>query len=306
MSYITTAPVEGVAEGATPSDATAKPAALGNNSSNPAKRAFAPMDVHRTAELKPDVDWYLAKQLFPPIERLCAPIAGISAGSLAECLGLDPKRYASSTSTGGVNEVDINPLDSQLPDSVRYKDCPRLTFTCLKCQHAFPFEGLTPAAAAGALTPAGLTCPACYVAFKPLSVVAQVEHQIRLLTSRYYDAWVACDDEACGVRSRGLSVYGHRCLGPQRHARYCTGHARYEVSGKLVGGTLGYWKGLFDVDRVGKGQVLEQGELAETVQGLKRLNRVRFDTVKRVVESYEKRCGWVWVQMDGLFAFAMK
>ncbi|KAL8965164.1 MAG: hypothetical protein Q9183_003993, partial [Haloplaca sp. 2 TL-2023] len=40
-----------------------------------AKRAFAPQEVcGANSTLMPDIDWYLYKQIFPPIERLCAPI----------------------------------------------------------------------------------------------------------------------------------------------------------------------------------------------------------------------------------------
>jgi DNA polymerase alpha subunit A len=290
ISYITTAPTEG-------------------SSSSAAKRAYSPMDVTKSqGALKPDIDWYLAKQLFPPIERLCAPIAGTDAGQLAESLGLDPKRYALGAATArGETGLEISPLESQLPDSVRYQDCPRLTLQCLKCNHTFVFEGLDSAATLSALAPTGVRCPQpdCHAPFRPLTVVAQVEHAVRMLTAKYYDGWLACDDPACGVRGRSLSVYGHRCLGPQGHARGCAGRARYEVSGRLVGCTLGYWKGLWDVDRLPKGEV-PNAEEKERLQALRNQNRLRFDAVRGVLEGYEKRCGWVWVQMDGLFAFAMR
>lgn len=290
ISYITTAPTE-------------------KSSDSAAKRAYSPMDIAKSqGALKPDIDWYLAKQLFPPIERLCAPIGGIDAGQLAESLGLDPKRYAlGASSSRGDNGLEISPLESQLPDSVRYKDCPRLMLTCLKCKNAFAFEGIPSASSLGALNSNGICCPQtnCQTPMRPLTVVAQVEHAVRMLTAKYYEGWVVCDDSACGVRSRSLSVYGHRCLGPQGHATGCAGRAKYEMSGRLIGSTLGYWKGLWDVDRVGKGVAVAQGEEAERLRALKVTHRKRFDTVRGVLENYEKHCGWVWVQMDGLFAFAM-
>jgi DNA polymerase alpha subunit A len=288
ISYITTAPT------ATSSDSVAK-------------RAFSPLDVQKSGgELKPDIEWYMAKQIFPPIERLCAPIAGTDAGQLAECLGLDARKYALGASTkADASTMEITPLDSQLPDALRYKDCPRLQLTCLGCKHSFPFLGL--AQSASCITPKGVVCPAegCGKLFRTLTLVAQVEHALRNVASRYYDGWVVCDDPSCGNRTRSISVYGHRCLGPQGLAHGCLGKMGWEVGGRQVGATLNYWRGLWDVEKRGDAAEVK-GEEAEKVQALAEWNRERFETVKGVVEGYLKRCGWAWVQMDRLFAFALR
>ena len=290
ISYITTAPT------ATSSEAAAK-------------RAFAPMDVQKSGgELKPDIDWYLAKQVFPPIERLCAPIDGTDAGQLAECLGLDAKKYAlslASRAEGGVQ--DVTSLESQLPDEIRYKDCPRLQFTCMACKHKFPFLGI--GNSLDALTPKGIKCPAegCGKLFRNITLVAQTEHAIRVLASEYYDGWLVCDDPSCGARTRSMSVYGHRCLGPNGLAQGCLGRMGWEKGGRRVGSTLGYWRNLWDVEKAttdgAKGM---KSEDKEKVKALAEWNRERFETVRGVIEGYVKQCGWVWVQMDSLFAFALR
>ena len=274
-------------------------------SSSAAKRAFSPLDVQKSnGALKPDIEWYLAKQLFPPIERLCAPIAGTDAGQLAECLGLDARKYALGVSGRAESGIqDLAPLESQLPDEVRYKDCPRLQLTCLACRHMFPFLGLKESAAC--VTPNGVVCPAegCGKVFRTLTLVAQTEHAIRKLASEYYDGWLVCDDPSCGVRTRQMSVYGHRCLGPSGLARGCLGRMGWERSGRSVGSTLGFWKGCWDVEKGVEGL---KGEQAEKVEALAGWNRERFGTVRAVVEGYVKRCGWVWVQMDEVFGFALR
>lgn len=302
ISYITTSP--------TPTSA----------SSSAAKRAYSPFDVQKSAgELKPDIDWYLAKQIFPPIERLCAPIDSTDAGQLAECLGLDARKYALSASgaSGANNIQDITPLESQLPDEIRYKDCPCIVLKCLACKHTFPFLGLAPSL--DCVTPKGIVCPSptCGSLFRTLTLVAQVEHAIRNLTNQYYEGWLVCDDPSCGNRTRSMSVYGHRCLGPQGLARGCLGKMGWEKGGKGLGNTLGYWKGVWDVDRQpngsegGRGNGKAQGnastkaEAAEKIKALREWNRERFGTVEGVVEGYLGKCGWVWVQMDGLFGFAL-
>lgn len=67
-----------------------------------------------------------------------------------------------------------------------------------------------------------------------------------------------------------------------------------------------YLRGLWDVDKADKGVVKGEGEEREKVKAVKEWNRERFGTCRGVVEGYLKRCGRVWVQMDGLFGFALQ
>jgi hypothetical protein len=66
---------------------------------NAAKNAFPVDEVLKSdSELKPDIDYYLHKQILPPVERLCAPISGTNITLLAACLGLDTSKYRSRRS----------------------------------------------------------------------------------------------------------------------------------------------------------------------------------------------------------------
>ena len=66
-----------------------------------------------------------------------------------------------------------------------------------------------------------------------------------------------------------------------------------------------YFRGLWDVEV--KAVVKAEGvEEREKVRAVAEHNRERFGTVRGVVEGYLKRCGRVWVQMDGLFGFALQ
>ena len=60
------------------------------------------------------------------------------------------------------------------------------------------------------------------------------------------------------------------------------------------------------VGMMGKDKGVEKGEVGEKVKALAEWNRERFGTVRGVLEGYVRRCGWVWVQMDEVFAFALK
>jgi DNA polymerase alpha subunit A len=213
-----------------------------------AKRSYTPQDVAKAdSGLSPDVEWYLYKQIFPPVERLCANISGTDTVRLADCLGLDVRKYSiNNNSSSGGNATEINPLESQIDDSVRFKDAYRLTLRCRACKGTFDFEGLV-----GSLeisSPAGITCR-CGHALSNLSVMAQLEHQIRKQTSKYYEGWLVCDDQACGNRTRQMSVYGHRCLGQNGLGRGCRGKMHYEYTEKMMYNQLLYFATLFDVEK---------------------------------------------------------
>lgn len=82
---------------------------------------------------------------------------------------------------------------------------------------------------------------------------------------------------------------------------------RYEYSEKEMYNQLLYFRGLWDVDKADNGVKGEgEGEEREKVKAVKEWNRERFGTCRGVVEGYLKRCGRVWVQMDGLFGFALQ
>lgn len=269
-----------------------------------AKRAYTPQDVLKgDSGLAPDVEWYIGKQIFPPVERLCANIEGTSTAQLAECLGLDIRRYANNanhSSNGNSNDLEIHPLESQIPDDVRFRDCARLQLRCRSCKTTSSFEGLL--ATPDRVSNAGIVCGSCNATLKTLSVVAQVERAIRLATARYYEGWLVCDDSSCGNRTRQMSVYGSRCLGPKGLARDCLGRMRYEISERDIYNQLVYFASLFDVDKARTKAEAEAAEAKEKIIVRAEKNRTRFGTVKGVVDRYLDKCGRQWVAMDTLFA----
>ncbi|KAI1168035.1 hypothetical protein F5B18DRAFT_599984 [Nemania serpens] len=288
-----------------------------------AKRAYTPQDVtKKDSNLKVDVEWYIGKQIFPPVERLCANITGTSTEQLAEQLGLDMRRYSNNSSSHSAsNDTEIHPLESQIPDEIRFRDCTQLSLRCRKCKVPSPFHGLisappsTEASQAMTVTAQGISCPSCSSLVSNLSIVAQLEHAVRVQTSRYYEGWLVCDDASCGNRTRQLSVYGTRCMGPQGLATGCLGRMRYEYSERDIYNQLVYFASLWDVDKArakaqsgatGLGGEGNAGALSpaeqERVKALAEHNRVRFGTVKGVVDKYLDKCGRQWVAMDTLFS----
>lgn len=279
---------------------------------NAAKNAYPVDEVLKPdSSLKPDIDYYLHKQILPPVERLCAPISGTNITLLAACLGLDTSKYrVSSLSASGANqETEIQPLESQIPDSVRFQNCSRLFLRCRACATVFPFHGLAGSTPTSLETVShnGIQCPNpdCGQILHTLSVVAQVESAIRQLLATYYSGWLVCDDPACSNRTRQISVYGHRCLGPKGLATGCLGKMQWELREKDVWNQLLYLQSLFDVDRATKDASGDR-EKREKMKILAEVNRERFGTVRDVVGKWLERNGRQWVQMDSLFSFALK
>lgn len=290
---------------------------------NAAKNAHELDEVMaKDSGLTPDVDYYLHKQILPPVERLCAPISGTNISLLAECLGLDTSKYrvsGASKSTEQSNEITT--LESQVPDHIRFKDCEPLGLFCLGCKHHFEYRGLNytpptdeaPLTPLGVLTNDGIACPRaeCKKHLSTLAMSAQLESQIRRHTARYYSAWLVCDDPACGTRTRQMSVYGHRCLGPKGLAYGCSGRMALEYSEKALYNQLLYMQSIFDVDKslekMGAGGIVKpEYEHKEKAKVLAGMNRDRFSVCWDVVKAYLDKSGWGWVSMDSLFAFAMK
>ena len=283
----------------------------GDTASLPApKRSYTPQDVlKKDSNLVPDIEYYLLKQLFPPIERLCAPIPGTDSVRLAECLGLDTRKYQINTnSTTRQNDNEIFPLESQVPDSIRFKDATRFTVRCRSCHVESPFEGLCESRES--CTPIGLRCiaPDCGKAIPTIAVMTQLERQVRQQTSRYYDCWLVCDDPSCGNRTRQISVYGHRCLGPRGRAEGCLGRMTYEYTEKQMYNQLLYYASLWDVEKAKKkaNEIKEVDEAKERIIVLAEANRLAFDNIKGIVDAYLTKCGRQWVEMDSLFGFAFR
>jgi DNA polymerase alpha subunit A len=214
-----------------------------------AERAYATQDVLKPQSgLQPDPEWYLLKQIFPPIERLCAPIEGTNSSRLAECLGLDIRKYQIATNTSH-QDPELHPLESKIPDEERFKDAVKLSLQCRYCKEVFEFEGLV--RSKDRCTSQGIICgnSDCGRIFPVQTVAAQVELQIRRATARYYDAWLVCDDTSCANRTRQMSVYGNRCLGPKGLATGCLGAVHYEYTDKMLYNQLLYFRSIFDVEK---------------------------------------------------------
>jgi DNA polymerase alpha subunit A len=249
IPYIITAPV--VEEGSDKPKATTS-----------TERARHPEEIARSGGvLKPDIEWYLAQQILPPIGRLCEPIEGTSQSVLAAKLGLDTARYnQSDRQINGIDDDDL--IDyvpaSFLPDQERFKDVEKLKLFCLACGVEGEFPGVFHTEkdiVAGSQTlVSGLRCtnPECE---RPMfwgqanhfecyaRIANTISIWVRGVKCKYYEGLIRCDEASCGLETRQLSVAGGVCL-----RRGCNGRMLSVESERDVHTHLKYLETLFDAD----------------------------------------------------------
>lgn len=65
----------------------------------------------------------------------------------------------------------------------------------------------------------------CRASLSTPSLAVQLDLQLRNFISKFYEAWLVCDEPTCGNRTRMMSVYGKKCL-----VSGCRGAMHFEVS----------------------------------------------------------------------------
>ncbi|KAJ2718332.1 DNA-directed DNA polymerase alpha catalytic subunit pol1, partial [Coemansia sp. Benny D115] len=130
-----------------------------------AERARHPDEIRDSAgQLYPDFEWYLNQQVLPPCARLLEPLPGTDMATMAQALGLDPSKYRSSIHNSGSSAQDgdsLRTLDSQIPDSERFKYARLFHPTCPACKQQFVFEGVARRTQNNDGLESGLKCTNC-------------------------------------------------------------------------------------------------------------------------------------------------
>jgi DNA polymerase alpha subunit A len=280
--------------------------------SSPAERARAIQEVlNKSNTLKPDASYYLDKQIFAPVERLLERVEGIDLTRVANCLGIDTKKYILKARNSELNG-EITPLEANISDSERFRQCSYLVLNC-NCGNTFRFGGIQ-ASNEYKVCYNGLNCGKCEYSFPTLRLTSQLEYTIRKHISLYYAGWLVCDDSSCGIRTRQISVYGKRCIGSSGTAHGCKGMMRYQYSDKAIYNQLLYFQSIFDVTKAKKNELkpiyddfhqlntpnkLPSGQ----VDALAEQNKELFSYCQEVVEKYLSDCGRRYVNMGSIFEF---
>lgn len=278
--------------------------------SNPAERARAIQEVLSNKDsFKPDNEYYLEKQIYAPVERLVNKIEGIDMMRVATSLGVDTRKYVMRLRNSEAGDNEIAPLESNISDIERFRQSSYMVLDC-KCGAKFRFGGIL-ASNDYKITFNGVSCAKCDYTFPTIRLTAQLESMIRKHLALYYAGWVVCDDSACGIKTRQISVYGKRCIGASGKAHGCKGVMRYKYSDKALYNQLLYFDAIFDVDKAKSGKLrplnyentnvpaLSEGQL----NALAEQNRPLFGYCQEVVDRYLKDCGRRYVNMKSIFDF---
>ncbi|KAJ9077049.1 DNA-directed DNA polymerase alpha catalytic subunit pol1, variant 2 [Entomophthora muscae] len=94
-----------------------------------AQRAFSADEASKDSSLQVDYDWYISRQLLPPITRLCEPIDGITMSQLAESLGLDGSKFIAYQNSAHSETI----FDNLVSQEQRFQDIAKLPITCVRC-----------------------------------------------------------------------------------------------------------------------------------------------------------------------------
>jgi DNA polymerase alpha subunit A len=168
-----------------------------------ANKAFHSDEVKNAAlGLRPDLEWYLATQLHPPVTRLCEHIQGMDSHYIAEILGLQSSKYIVHTTTGGPSEpvaaYRYTTHNYDMDDEVRFEDCEQLRFVCTGCDNEIDlsvkqrlFDELQNLFVAGCDFTACralnfFTCPKCFVPVPVAKVYNTLLLKIRSHQQQYY------------------------------------------------------------------------------------------------------------------------
>ncbi|KAJ7230554.1 DNA polymerase family B-domain-containing protein [Mycena pura] len=260
-----------------------------------ADRAKHPEEFRKVdSGLKLDFEYYLGHQVLPPIERLCEPIEGTDRTRLAECLGLDPQRYRTATSSSS-DEVHFLSLDSQISDSERFRHAEPFVVRCRRCKIELEFAPIHDRERS-ILQPSGLTCPGCKEPISSGSLQTQLETQIRGHINKYYEGWTVCNDPSCGHKTRKMGVWGRRCL-----QRGCQGKVSFVYSDAQLYNQLRFYASLFDVEKATKSAV--GSAHTDTVTAVISNNVAFLQAMMACVERYLDQSARRWVELSSIFSF---
>lgn len=273
------------------------------NASSVASRARALVEVVNS-EYKPDIKYYSEKQLFNPIDRLLTRVEGYDIVKLADSLGLESNKFEAKA-RDIVKQNELQPLESTIPDSERFRDMKDFNLKCHKCNEQFTFGGIQ-SSDKYMVTFHGIKCRKCETIFPTLSISSQVELFIRKELDEYYKCWLTCSD--CGLQTREVSVYGKRCIGSNGTAHECKGVMSIKYNNKMIYNQLMYLQSLFDVEKAKKQQIkplllpedfkgYNQGE----IEALAEQNRGQFKIYSNVVKKYLDVNGRRFVDLGSIF-----
>lgn len=262
------------------------------NSKLVSQRAFHPDHVAKSPNLKVDVEWYLSQQIFPPVSRLCVPIEGTDATRIAQCLGLDSKRYFSTSLIDEDREDNLISTSMLLETS--FKQASPLKIDCYQCKSNFSID------CAWKDNAISWICPSCKYEPSLGTVNFALIQACRQTMNLYYQQIMHCDDPNCpNPTTRRLSVYEKRCpnIG-------CRGSLKLALNERSCYLQLVYYKQIFDI--VKAKEIIEKTiDIGDKDLALRSLeaNRSNFLKLQHTAESFVQQCAYPIVSLQQVFSY---
>lgn len=183
------------------------------------KESFAARARHLTElqldpTLRIDVAWYKNHQVHPLVSRLLGPVEGTDAARIAECLGLDPARFAQSVAgkAGAVGDYAADfaagaaaDVDALMDRKTRFKNFSSSLsgLKCKSCAVEVPWKQLLqPEVGQTTGTNALFRCGGCNTEVSPAQAQNLLMMQIRSLLRSHSEGWVQCVEEAGIAKTR--------------------------------------------------------------------------------------------------------
>ncbi|KAJ1763626.1 DNA-directed DNA polymerase alpha catalytic subunit pol1 [Coemansia sp. RSA 1752] len=240
--------------------------------------------------LVPDPEWYLNQQVLPPCARLLESLEGTDMATLAQCLGLDATKFRAPVHNTHTDE--LRTLDSQIPDSERFKMARSLNVPCPTCKSQYEVHGIARANSHGISS--GLMCPLCSYLPPSAQLATRLSLLIRSCIREYHAFSVQCDEPSCALMSRLLTVCGSQCVRPQ-----CSGRMTEVYSDKMLYEQLQYFAALLNIERVAS-------RLDTSVSDIRALRDTHAEHITRMsqtVDSYLSVSARKYVDLSSLFSF---
>jgi DNA polymerase alpha subunit A len=219
-----------------------------SNSTTLADFAYHPDEVRKDGTLRLDVSWYLQTQLHPPIARLCEHIEGTDSSQLAACLGLDPRKFRSSSNSSNSDDSLLNSSASSrfaslLTDEERFAHVEKLKIVCPSCSSHFEFAGIIkeePESLSSLLN-----CAQCSAPLSVTSLYYAAILSLRKASDNYNSFWMKCDEVGCQLETERLGVYDRRCPSDG-----CKGVLRPRLPHSYLYTHLLYLRSLFSTEKI--------------------------------------------------------
>lgn len=161
-----------------------------------------------------DIEWYLSKQILPPVNRLCAPIEGIDLNSLLICVGLSKDELlekAKMVNTQHSQEdKGVGPDLSIYMEDSRYCDPETLYLDCSSCFFENEYHGPLKSIDDSKVI-LGLECEKCGHEFSPSRVRAKIQSNIIRYINKYYGSGFICDQVDCDYTTRFVPLHTTNC-----------------------------------------------------------------------------------------------